>query len=86
MAAVGLTGLGLYQAARGQILGAATENLWNAYGAQMLLRKPWLAAGLAGLGIYQLARGRALGSASSLLFYALSAWPRQGERGGSATR
>jgi hypothetical protein len=85
MVAAGLTGLGLYQATRGVVLGTATENLWNAYGAQAILRKPWLAVGFASLGLYQLARGQVLGSAASLLFYALSVRARGSDRGGTAS-
>jgi hypothetical protein len=69
--AVGLGGLGLLQATRGEAVGSAAENFWNAYGAHRLLRNPPLAAGFAALGVYRLLRGQLLGSASSLFFYAL---------------
>jgi hypothetical protein len=68
---VGLGGLGLLQVTRGEAVGSAAENFWNAYGAHRLLRNPPLAAGFAALGVYQLLRGQFLGSASSLFFYAL---------------
>ena len=73
VAAVGLAGLGLYQAGRGRFLGSATENFWNAYGAYAQMNRKRIAATLAAFGLYQLANGRVLGSAASLLFYALSA-------------
>jgi hypothetical protein len=73
VAAVGLAGLGLYQAARGRLLGSATENFWNAYGAYAQMNRKRIAATLAAFGLYQVTTGRVLGSAASLLFYALSA-------------
>ena len=73
LAALGLAGAGVVQFARGQVLGSASESLWNAYSAQAVLRQPVLAAGLAGLGLVQLARGPVLGSAVSLFLYALNA-------------
>jgi hypothetical protein len=72
-AAVGLSGLGLYQITQGQPLGSAVENFWNAFGAYRILKNPALAFGLVGFGLYQLMRGQLLGSASSLFFYALVA-------------
>jgi hypothetical protein len=69
--AVGLGGLGLLQLTRGEAVGSAAENFWNAHGAQRLLRNSPLAAGFVAMGIYQLLRGQVLGSASSLFFYAL---------------
>jgi hypothetical protein len=71
--AVGLSGLGLYQIARGRALGSASENFWNAYGAYRILGNPALALLLCGLGLWQTLRGEWLGSASALLFYALMA-------------
>jgi len=73
LAAAGLAGAGLYQAARGQVLGSASENLWNAYTAYAVQRKPWIAAALAGFGVVQAARGQGLGSAVSLFLYAINA-------------
>jgi hypothetical protein len=70
-AAVGLAGLGAYQVSRGKLLGTATENFWNAYGAYRVLKNPALAAGFVGLGLYQVIRGELFGSAASLFFYAL---------------
>lgn len=71
--AVGLSGLGLYQIARGRALGSASENFWNAYGAYRILSNPALAVLQCGLGLWQTLRGEWLGSASALLFYALVA-------------
>jgi hypothetical protein len=56
--AVGLGGLGLLQVTRGQAVGSAAENFWNAYGAHRLLQNPPLTAGFAALGVYQLLRGQ----------------------------
>ena len=72
--AVVFGGLSAYQLARGRVAGHASEALWNAYRAQVSLRKPWLSGLLASFGVYNLARGRVLSSAPSLLFYAMSAW------------
>lgn len=69
--ATGLSGLALFQVARGQLTGNAAENFWNAYGAQRILGRPEIAAGFVLLGIVQVLRGQLLGSASSLLFYSL---------------
>jgi hypothetical protein len=71
--AFSLAGLGAFQVARGPALGSASENFWNAYGAQRVLGSRTLVAAFAGLGVYQLLRGELLGSASSLFFYALVA-------------
>lgn len=70
-AATGLSGLALFQVARGQLTGNAAENFWNAYGAQRILGRPDIAAGFMLLGIAQVLRGQLLGSASSLFFYSL---------------
>lgn len=70
-AATGLSGLALFQVARGRLTGNAAENFWNAYGAQRILGRPEIAAGFVMLGIVQMLRGQLLGSASSLLFYSL---------------
>jgi hypothetical protein len=70
---VGLSGLGLYQVARGRALGSASEIFWNAHGAYRILGNPALALLLCGLGLWQTLRGDWLGPASALLFYALVA-------------
>jgi hypothetical protein len=72
-AATGLAGLALLQVARGQIIGNATENFWNAYGSQRILGRSEIAATFVLLGIFQVLRGELFGSASSLLFYSLVA-------------
>jgi len=69
--ATGLSGLGLFQAAQGNVSGSAAENLWHAFGARRILGRPDIAAVFAALGIYQLLRGQLFGSASSLFFYGL---------------
>ena len=38
--ATGLSGLSLFQVARGNVLGSAAENLWHAFGAQRILGRP----------------------------------------------
>ncbi len=73
VAAMGLAGAGLLQVARGQVVGSASESLFNAHSAYTTTGQPWLAALLAGFGVIQLARGEVLGSATSLFLYALSA-------------
>ena len=75
-AAVGLSGLGLYQVSRGRALGSASEIFWNAYGAYRVLDNPALALLLCGLGLWQTLRGDWLGPASALFFYALVAGKR----------
>jgi hypothetical protein len=84
LAAAGLAGLGLYQAARGRLVGSGTGTLWKAYAAYAYLNRPRLAAALAGFGLYRLAKGPALGSAVSLFYYAISAqhMARQRKAGG----
>lgn len=72
-AELGLSSLGLYQIARGNSLGSASEIFWNAYGAHRLLNNPGLALLLCGLGVWQTLRGDWLGPASALLFYAMVA-------------
>ncbi|WP_024508594.1 hypothetical protein [Bradyrhizobium sp. ARR65] len=69
--ATGLSGLALFQLARGQAFGSAVENFWNAYGAKQLLQRPGLAGLFAAIGVYQVLSGRYLGSATSLLFYSM---------------
>lgn len=70
-AIAGLAGLGLFQVARGEILGSATENFWNAYSAHRFLGNYGLAAAFIAFGLYQILRGNWFGSAASLLFYSL---------------
>jgi hypothetical protein len=69
--AAGLSGLGLFQVAQGNVMGSAVENLWHAFGAQRIFGRPDIAVVFAALGIYQLQRGQIFGAASSLFFYAL---------------
>jgi hypothetical protein len=69
--ATGLSGLSLFQAMQGNVLGSAAENVWHAFGAQRFLGRPDIAAVFVALGIYQILRGQLFGSASSLFFYAL---------------
>jgi hypothetical protein len=69
--ATGLSGLSLFQAMQGKVLGSAVENFWLSFGAHTTLGRPDVATLFASLGIYQMFRGRLFGSASSLLFYAL---------------
>jgi hypothetical protein len=73
VAAVGLAAAGTLQVARGNLLGSASENLWNAYGLYAVTKRPWASAMLCVFGLLQLARGEALGSAVSLFLYAYSA-------------
>jgi hypothetical protein len=73
LAAIGLAGAGLVQAARGQIVGSASENLWNAYGLYAATGRRGMSLLLVGFGLFQIARGEVLGSATSLFLYALSA-------------
>jgi Heavy metal associated domain 2 len=70
IATSGLVVLGVVQAARGEVLGPATENFWNAYGSLRVLHNLPLMLLFGGLGLFQISRGRAFGSAASLLFYA----------------
>jgi hypothetical protein len=63
--------LGLFQVARGNVLGSAIENLWHAFAAQRLFGRPEIALVFAALGVYQVLRGKIFGAASSLFFYAL---------------
>lgn len=73
VAATGLAAAGVLQIARGQVIGSASENLWNAYGLWVVTRRPWASALLCGFGLLQLFRGEVLGSATSLFLYAFSA-------------
>ncbi|TCU04849.1 hypothetical protein EV132_13831 [Rhizobium sullae] len=68
--AIGLMSLAFYQALRGNAVGPATENFWNAYGGLRILNSPLIAFVFCGLGFLQLMKGRWVGSASSLIFYA----------------
>ena len=69
--ATGLSGLGLFQAVQGNVLGSAVESFWLSFGAHRTLGRADVAAGFAALGIFQMLRGQLFGSASSLFFYAL---------------
>ena len=69
--AAGLSGLSLYQAARGNVIGNAVESFWLSFSAQNVLGRPDLAMVLAALGVWQMLRGQFFGSASSLLFYSM---------------
>ncbi len=69
--ATGLSGLSLFQAVQGNVLGSAVESFWHAFGAHRLLGRPDVAAAFAALGVYQMLRGQLFGPASSLVFYAL---------------
>jgi hypothetical protein len=69
--AAGLSGLGLFQVAHGNVSGSATENLWHAFAAQPIFGRPEIALVFAGLGVYQVRRGQIFGAASSLFFYTL---------------
>jgi hypothetical protein len=73
LVALGLAGAGMLQVARGQVIGSASENLWNAYGLYAATRQRWPLTVLVPLGLLQIARGEVLGSATSLFLYALSA-------------
>jgi hypothetical protein len=69
--AAGLSGLCIYQALRGKVVGNAVESFWLSFNAQTVLGRPELAAVFAGLGVWQLLTGRLFGSASSLFFYSM---------------
>lgn len=69
--AAGLSGLSLYQAAQGNVIGNAVESFWLSFNAQNVLGRPDLAMVLVALGVWQMLRGQLLGSASSLLFYSM---------------
>lgn len=71
--ALGAGGLGMIQAARGNLLSTASDEFWRAYAAFRVLRLPLAAWMFVGFGIYQLIRGELFPTASALLFYALSA-------------
>lgn len=66
-------GLSAVQLLRGQALGPATENIWQAFGAARFLQSRELAIVFGCLALMQIARGRMFGSAVSLLFYGLIA-------------
>jgi hypothetical protein len=69
--ATGLSGLSLFQVARGNMVGSAVESFWHSFGAHRILGRPDIAAAFAALGLYQMLRGQLFGPASSLAFYAL---------------
>ncbi len=73
LAALGLAGAGLMQLVRGEAVGSASENLWNAYGLYAVTRQALPSAFLVAFGLFQVARGEVLGSAVSLFLYAYSA-------------
>jgi hypothetical protein len=74
MAALGLLGAALVQLVRGEVVGSASENFWNAYGLYAVTRRTMPSALLVAFGLLQVARGEVFGSATSLLLYAYSAW------------
>ena len=61
------------QAARGRVIGSATENFWIGLRAFGVMGRPRTGALLAAFGVYRLARGAVLGSAVSLFYYAVTA-------------
>jgi hypothetical protein len=69
--AAGLTGLSLYQAAHGYVVGNAVESFWLSFSAQKIIGRPDLALMFAAFGAWQILRGQLLGSASSLFFYSM---------------
>lgn len=71
--AAGLAAAGTLQLLRGNVVGSASENLWNAYGLYAVARRPLASVVLCALGLVQIARGEVLGSATSLFLYAYSA-------------
>lgn len=73
IAALGLAGAGVLQFARGQVVGSASENLWNAYSLYAVTRQALPSAFLVAFGLLQIARGEVLGSATSLFLYAYAA-------------
>lgn len=72
LAAAGCVALGAWQLRRGNLMGTASENLWQAYSSWRHLRGRGVAAALLGGGIVQMARGQVLSPAVSLLFYAMN--------------
>ncbi|MFL5254446.1 MAG: HMA2 domain-containing protein [Rhodopila sp.] len=85
LAAMGLAGAGLIQLVRGEVVGSASENLWNAYGLYAVTRHTLPSALLIAFGLLQVGRGEVLGSATSLLLYAYSAWRMAQHRAGQDT-
>ncbi len=73
LAAIGFAAAGLLQLARGQVVGSASENMWNAYGLYVVTRQAMPSIMLVAFGLLQIARGEVLGSATSLFLYAFSA-------------
>jgi hypothetical protein len=66
------TTLGLYQAARGRLLGTGGELFWHSLVVSRT-KYGWLAALLLALGVVQVLRGRLLPPASSLIVCAIHA-------------
>jgi len=73
LAAAGLTTAGVLQLLRGQVVGSASENLWNAYGLYTVTQQAPPSIFLVAVGLLQIVRGEVLGSAISLFLYAFSA-------------
>jgi hypothetical protein len=69
--AAGLSGLSLYQAVQGNVVGSAVESFWLSFSARSILGRPDLAAAFAAAGVWQLLKGQLFGSASSMFFYAM---------------
>lgn len=88
-AAATLSGLGVYQVARGRLLGSAGELLWHSLGLSGRTNA-WVLGVLLAAGLVQVLRGRWLPPASSLLVYAIQfdeMWGRRGgERAATAVR
>jgi hypothetical protein len=69
--AAGLTGMSLFQATRGNVVGNAAESFWLSFSAQNMLGRPDLAAVFAAAGVWQMLSGQLFGSAFSLFFYSM---------------
>jgi hypothetical protein len=69
--AAGLSGLSLYQALQGNVVGNAVESFWLSFNARTMFGRPDLAAVFAAVGLWQMLRGEFFGSASSLFFYSM---------------
>jgi hypothetical protein len=69
--AAGLTGLSLFQTARGNVAGNAVESFWLSFNAQRMLGRPDLGVVFAAAGVWQMLQGQFLGSATSLFFYSM---------------
>jgi hypothetical protein len=70
VAALALSGLALYQGARGRLTGNALETFWMSYQVRKQLDNPWLATAYFGVGLYRMVTGPVLGPATSLAYYA----------------